>query len=135
MSQKRQINPEELAPPKGFAHGWLVESGDARTLYLAGQCAHDREGSLCHPGDLVGQLEVALRNIESVLRGADMAFGDLVQLNLYVRSRDDYTTARRGFGAVWREIGGDHYPAMAVFEVSSLFDPAALIEIQGIAAS
>jgi len=135
VSEKRAINPSDLAAPKGFAHGWLVESGDARTLYLAGQCAHDRDGALCHQGDLVGQLRLALRNIESVLRDAEMVFGDLVQLNLYVRSRDDYTAARRGFGAVWREIGGKHYPAMAMFEVSSLFDPDALIEIQGIAAS
>lgn len=134
MSEKRPINPEQLAPPHGFAHGWLVEAGDARTLYLAGQCAHDREGVLQAGGDLVGQLDLAMHNIGAVLAEAGMEFSDLVQLNLYVRSRNDYTTARREFGRVWRKHCDKHYPAMAMFEVVSLFDSDALIEIQGIAA-
>ncbi len=63
-----------------------------------------------------------------------MEFTDVVQLNLYVRSRDDYAAARREFGQVWRKYCGKHYPAMAMFMVASLYDPDALIEIQGIAA-
>jgi len=113
----------------------LVESGGGKTLYLAGQCAHDREGALVGQGDLVRQLDVALSNIGAVLRDAGMEFTDVVQLNFFVRSRDDYATARREFGRVWRGHCGVHYPAMAMFMVSSLFDPDALIEIQGIAAS
>ena len=131
---KRPINPEELAPPVGFAHGWLVEHGEARTLYLAGQCSHDSAGVIQHHGDLVAQIEFALRNIGMVLRDADLGFDDVVQLNFYVRSRDDYAATRREFGKVWRELCGRHYPAMALFEVVSLFDEDARIEIQGIAA-
>ncbi|MCA8958738.1 MAG: RidA family protein [Planctomycetes bacterium] len=134
MSHKRPINPTELAEPVGFAHGWLVESADQRTLYLAGQCGYDRSGAVQNPGDLVAQLELALANIGLVLRDAGMEFEDVVQLNFYVRSRDDYALARREFGRVWRTHCGKHYPAMAMFMVSSLFDVAALIEIQGIAA-
>ena len=62
------------------------------------------------------------------------SYEDLVQLNFYVTSRDDYATARRAFGKVWKELCGRHYPAMAMFMVVSLFDPDARIEIQGIAA-
>ena len=131
---KRPINPEDLSEPIGFAHGWLVENGDAATLYLAGQCAYDKAGAVQHVGDLAGQLELAMRNIGSVLRDADMGFEDVVQLNFYVRSRDDYATARREFGRIWKELCGRHYPAMAMFQIMSLFDPKALIEIQGIAA-
>ncbi len=131
---KRPVNPPELAPPVGFAHGWLVESGAQRTLYLAGQCGHDAAGVIVEPGDLVAQLDRAMANIGCVLRDAEMEFADVVQLNFYVRSRDDYDTARRAFGAVWKRHCGRHYPAMAMFEVVSLFDPRALIEIQGIAA-
>lgn len=134
MTQKRPINPDELAPPQGFAHGWLVETGGGRTLYLAGQCGYDREGMLVARGDLVGQLDRAMHNIGAVLADAGMTFGDVVQLNFYVRSRDDYAAARREFGRVWRQHCDRHFPAMAMFEVVSLFDPDALIEIQGIAA-
>lgn len=132
---KRPINPKELAAPVGFAHAWLVEHGAARTLYLAGQCGYDAAGAVEKKGDLVGQLDRALANIGCILRDAGMAFADVVQLNFYVTSRDDYATARKEFGAVWRRHCGKHYPGMAMFQVVSLFDPEALIEVQGIAAS
>ena len=132
---KRPVNPATLAPPVGFAHAWLVEGDGVRTLYLAGQCGHDAAGKIIAVGDLVAQLEKALENIGAVLAEASMGFSDVVQLNFFVRSRDDYTTARREFRQVWKRHLGDHYPAMAMFMVSSLFDPDALIEIQGIAAS
>lgn len=131
---KRAINPPGLAAPIGFAHAWLVEHADARTLYLAGQCGYDQAGRITAPGDLVGQLDRALGNIGEVLRDAGMAFADVVQLNFYVTSRDDYATARKAFGEVWRRHCGKHYPGMAMFQVVSLFDPEARIEIQGIAA-
>ena len=37
-------------------------------------------------------------------------------------------------GAVWRRLAGDDYPAMAGVGVTRLWDPEALVEIQGIAA-
>lgn len=131
---KKAINPSDLAPPVGFAHGWLVENGEAKTLYLAGQCGYDAEGRVTAPGDLVAQLDRALENLGAVLREAGMDYPDLVQLNLYVTSRHDYATARAEFGRVWRRHCQRHYPAMALFEVVSLFDLQARIEIQGIAA-
>ncbi|MBP8299731.1 MAG: RidA family protein [Planctomycetes bacterium] len=131
---KRAINPADLAAPIGFAHAWLVEHGEQRTLYLAGQCGYDGAGVVANKGDLVEQLDRALANIGSILREAEMAFEDVVQLNFYVTSRDDYAAARREFGKVWRRHCGKHYPGMAMFQVVSLFDPEALIEVQGIAA-
>jgi enamine deaminase RidA (YjgF/YER057c/UK114 family) len=131
---KRPVNPSDLAPPVGFAHAWLVEHGAQRTLYLAGQCGYDRGGRIEARGDLAAQLDRALANIGCVLRDAAMTFADVVQLDFYVTSRDDYATARKEFGAVWRRHCGKHYPAMAMFEVVSLFDPEARIEVQGIAA-
>jgi enamine deaminase RidA (YjgF/YER057c/UK114 family) len=131
---KRPINPADLAAPVGFAHGWLVERGEQRTLWLAGQCGYDREGRIVRHADLVGQLDQALANVGAVLRDAGLTFADVVQLNFYVTSRDDYAAARREFGQVWRRHCGKHYPAMAMFEVVSLFDPHARIEVQGVAA-
>ncbi len=132
---KRPVNPNDLAPPIGFAHGWLVENGPARTLYLAGQCGYDAAGVVETKGDLAAQLDKALANIGCILRDAGMTFADIVQLNFYVTNRDDYATARKEFGAVWRRHCGKHFPGMAMFQVVSLFDPEARIEVQGIAAS
>lgn len=135
-SKKYPINPATLSKPVGFAHAWLVhyETTQARTLYLAGACGYDREGRIVAVGDIVGQMDRAMANIGEILSAAGMAFPDLVQLNLYVTSRDDYATARQGFGEVWKRYCQRHYPAMAMFMVAGLFDPLAVIEIQGIAA-
>ena len=75
-----------------------------------------------------------MANIAAILRDAEMSFEDVVQLNFYVLSRHDYATARKEFGRIWRKHCGKHYPGMAMFQVVSLFDPDALIEVQGIAA-
>ncbi len=131
---KRPINPADLAAPVGFAHAWLVEHGPQATLYLAGQCGYDHSGAVETKGDLVAQLDKALANIGWILRDAGMVFEDVVQLNFYVTSRNDYATARKAFGKVWRRHCGKHYPGMAMFQVVSLFDPEALIEVQGVAA-
>ncbi len=132
---KRPINPAELAAPVGFAHAWLVEHGAQKTLYLAGQCGYDQQGRVTKPGDLVGQLDQAMANLGLILRDAGMTFADVVQLNFFVLSRDDYAAARKAFGEVWKRHCGRHYPGMALFQVGALFDPQALIEIQGIAAT
>lgn len=131
---KRAINPDDLSAPVGFAHAWLVESEPQRTLYLAGQCGYDKAGHVLHKGDLAGQLDQAMANIGCILRDAEMEFADVVQLNFYVTSRNDYSLARKEFGRIWRKHCGKHYPGMAMFQVVSLFDPDALIEVQGIAA-
>jgi enamine deaminase RidA (YjgF/YER057c/UK114 family) len=34
---------------------------------------------------------------------------------------------------VWRRLAGTEYPAMAAVEVSRLWDPAATVELQGVA--
>jgi len=135
-TRKFAINPKGLVAPVGFAHGWLVvdENSGMRTLYLAGQCGYDQEGRIAAVGDLVGQMDRALANIGEVLREAGLDHADVVQLNFYVTSRDDYAVARSAFAPVWRRHCGRHYPAMAMFMVAALYDPLAVIEIQGIAA-
>jgi enamine deaminase RidA (YjgF/YER057c/UK114 family) len=135
MSRKAPVNPAGLCAPVGFAHGWLVESDDRRTLYLAGQCGHDASGAIASPGDLVAQFDRALANLGEVLREVGMGFEDVVQLNLFVLSRQDYIEARKQLGVAWRRHFGTHYPAMAMFTVVGLLDAEALIEIQGVAAS
>ena len=46
---------------------------------------------------------------------------------------DDYRGHARQIGEVWRRLVGREYPAMAAVGVHRLWDPAALVELQGIA--
>lgn len=134
MAEKIAINPPELAEPIGFAHAWLVKGAETDTLYLAGQCGYDQAGRVTAPGDLVAQMDQAMANIGVILAAAEMEWSDVMQLNFYVTSRDDYAASRKAFGQAWKKHCGRHFPAMAMFQVVSLFDVEARIEIQGVAA-
>jgi enamine deaminase RidA (YjgF/YER057c/UK114 family) len=129
--EKQLINPEALAKPRGFNHGILVSGG--RLLFLAGQDASDAEGRIAAPGDVVGQLDRVLRNLRAVVEAAGGSPQDIVKLNVYVRDRDAYVANLKPLGEVFRAHFGRYYPAMALFEVSRLFQDDALIELEGIA--
>ena len=128
---KKLINPAELAPPRGFNHGILASGG--KTLFLAGQDASDAAGHIVGAGDIVAQYDQALRNLGAVVAAAGGQMQDIVKLNIFVRSRDDYRARLRAIGEVHRAHFGSYYPAMALFEVSGFFQDQALIELEGLA--
>jgi enamine deaminase RidA (YjgF/YER057c/UK114 family) len=131
MVHKQIINPPTLPPPKGFNHGILVNGG--RLLFLAGQDASDAEGRIVAPGDLVTQFEQVLHNLKAVVEEAGGSMQDIVKLNIFVQSRDDYKANLKPLGRIFRIYFGDYYPAMALFEVSAFFQAENLIEMEGVA--
>src|SRR5262245_57091502 len=128
---KMLINPPSLAVPKGYNHGVLVTGG--QMLFLAGQTASDGRGNIVTPGDYVAQYEQVLRNHQAVVEAAGGKMTDIVKLNIFVRDRRAYSAQLKALGQVHRKYFGDYYPAMALFEVSNLFQDEALIELEGIA--
>jgi len=125
------INPPELAKPRGFSHGVVIEGG--RLLMLGGQDASDAEGKIIAPGDLVAQYEQVIKNLKAVVEAAGGALQDIVKLNIYVIDRAAYRAQLKALGSIHRAYFGLHYPAMALFEVKGLFNPDAMIEMEGIA--
>jgi enamine deaminase RidA (YjgF/YER057c/UK114 family) len=57
----------------------------------------------------------------------------LVRLNWYVVDMDEYLENRKALGAIYREILGRHFPAMAVMQIVRLVEPEARLEIEGTA--
>ncbi|MCP4358727.1 MAG: RidA family protein [Chloroflexi bacterium] len=127
---KQLINPTQLVPPRGFNHGVLCSGG--QTLFLAGQDATGANGRIV-PGDVVAQYEQVLLNLKAVVETAGGQTSDIVKLNIFVKDRDAYVSKLRELGRVHKTIFGDHYPAMALFEVNAFFHSEALIELEGFA--
>ena len=125
-----RINPTELARPSGFSHAVSAPAG--RTVFLAGQIGMDRNGKVAD-GGIVAQFEQALGNLLTALAAAGGQPEDLVSLTIYLIDVEDYQAHGKEIGAVWRRLAGTEYPAMAGVGVTRLWDPAALVEIQGIA--
>jgi len=125
------INPPSLPAPRGFNHGILVTGG--RLLFLAGQDASDSDGNIVAPGDLVAQFEQVLKNFKAVVEEAGGTMQNIMKLNVFVKNRDVYVANLKPLGKVFRSYFGDHYPAMALFEVSAFFRDENLIELEGMA--
>jgi enamine deaminase RidA (YjgF/YER057c/UK114 family) len=126
-----RINPAQLARPSGFSHAVSVTAG--RTVFLAGQVGMDRDGKVVS-GGVVAQFEQALANLLTALAAAGGQSGDLVSLTIYIVDMADYQAHGKQIGAAWRRLVGAEYPATAGVEVTRLWDPEALVELQGIAA-
>lgn len=127
---KEIINPDSLAPPRGFNHGILVDGGDI--LFLAGQDGADADETIVDPDDLVMQFEQVLENLQTVVQEAGGTMDDIVKLNIFVADRDDYVENLEPLGDVFSEHF-DEYPTMALFEVNKFFKEHALVELEGIA--
>lgn len=124
------VNPPELAKPSGFSHAVVATGG--RIVFLAGQTALDAGGAVVGH-DVVAQFEQALGNLLTALRAAGGSPEHLTSLTIYATDLPGYRAKGKEIGAVWRRLAGPQYPAMAVVEVSRLWDTDALVEVQGFA--
>ena len=128
--KKEIINPDTLAPARGFNHGILVDGG--RLLFLAGQDGANDNEEITEPDNLVAQFEQVLENHRTVVEAAGGTMNDIVKLNVFVADRDNYLANLEPLGEVFGSYFDD-YPTMALFEVSDFFKEDALIEMEGIA--
>jgi enamine deaminase RidA (YjgF/YER057c/UK114 family) len=122
------VNPAALPPPRGFSHGMLT----GNTLHLAGQTALDADNRIV-PGGIVEQFRRAFSNVLTTLREVGGEPGDLVSVTIYLTDIPDYQAHGREIGAVWRDLAGRVYPAMAAIGCTRLWQPEAMIEILGVA--
>lgn len=133
MMRIHTIQPPNWAKPKGYANGVLVKD-PSRFVFTAGQISWDESSQLVGAGDFVAQFRQALSNVLAVVRQAGGQPQHVVRLTMYVSDREAYLASTQALGPVYRELMGDHYPAMALVQVAALVEEGALIEIEGTAA-
>jgi enamine deaminase RidA (YjgF/YER057c/UK114 family) len=131
--ERKFIHPEKLANfPKLFTQVVAVEGAGARTVYVSGQVAIDREGNLVGKGDLAAQAEQVFENLALALEAAGARPEDVVKLNTYVvnmKPEDGRTVglARR------KRFSQKDLPASTMVGVQSLVMPDFLLEAEVVA--
>lgn len=123
------INPPQLLEPVGFSHAVVSRPGS--TIHLGGQTGHRSDGSL--PDGVAAQFDQATANLVTALRAAGAQPRHLVSMQVFVTSAEDYRANLAPIGDVYRRQLGRHYPAMALFEVTRLFEADALVELVAVA--
>lgn len=118
------ITPDPYAPYR-LAQGYRV--GDM--LYISGQTAINDEGQLEGIGNFDVQAEKAFTNLEKVLKAGGSSLANVIKVTIFLRdmSNFDKIVALRG------RFFTAPYPADTIVEVSSLYSPDAMIEIEAIA--
>ena len=128
MSQKRFLTPATLSPPFGYSH--VVEAPAGTMVYISGQVPLDAEGQLVGGGDFAAQTRQVFENITRALEAADATWSDVVKLDYFLRDVDQIGAVR----AIRDEyVDTANPPASTLVEVSSLFRPDVLVEIQAVA--
>jgi enamine deaminase RidA (YjgF/YER057c/UK114 family) len=109
--ERKPINPWTWSTNLGFDQAHLIE-GHKRQLIVSGQDAVDAEGNPQHPGDMSGQLEMALDNLEAILAAADMTFANVVRLNVYATDLDEYLKHFGSLNARFENAGGRYVTSL-----------------------
>lgn len=119
------LQPPGWPRPKGYANGIAARG---RTVFVAGQIGWDEHGRFA--AGFVPQVAQALRNTLAVLAQAGAGPERIVRMTWYVTDLPAFRASPSDLGAVWRDLLGRHYPAMAVVGVAGLVEPQAMVEIE-----
>jgi enamine deaminase RidA (YjgF/YER057c/UK114 family) len=124
--QREAINPWQWSLPLGYNQGEVV-TGARRVLTCAGQTAVDGAGVPQFPGDMRGQVRLALGNVEAVLAAAGMGLGDVTGITIYAT---DVDAALQNFDLLGMKFGPlGASPPMTLLGVTRLAVPGLMIEI------
>jgi enamine deaminase RidA (YjgF/YER057c/UK114 family) len=125
--QRRAVNPWDWSLKLGYNQAEIIE-GATRHVVCAGQTAVDAAGNPQHPGDMRGQINLALDNLAAVLAGAGMTLGHVTRLGVFTTDVDE---ALMHFDLLGMRFGAAHCaPPMTLVEVTRLAIPGLLFEIE-----
>src|SRR5215203_2815559 len=120
------IQPTDQPTPKGHYSPGIEHNG---LIYVSGQLPMTLDTREPFAGDIERQTELALQNVEHVLKTAGSDMNHVLQMTIYVSDMELWGKVNE----VYARVMGDHRPARAVIPVKDLhFDTK--IEIAAVAA-
>jgi len=107
------IRPKGTPPGGNFSPGILLDG----TLYISGQAGEDAAGKI--PATFEQEVQQALDNIGVVLKEAGMSPADVVSVQVYLTSGDDF----QRMNAVYTKFFKDPRPTRTTVVVAKLVGP------------
>jgi enamine deaminase RidA (YjgF/YER057c/UK114 family) len=120
------LQPPGWPRPRGYSNGIAARG---RQVFVSGMIGWNAQGQF-ESDDFAAQARQALRNVVEVLREANARPEHIVRMTWYVVDRREYLAAAKALGAAYRELIGEHYPAMTAVEVRALIEDRARLEIE-----
>lgn len=128
MAKIEKYCAKSVYDPPAYSQGIKV-TGAQTILFLSGQVAYDKNGSVAHKGDFQGQARVVFKNIKAMVEAGGGKLSNVVKLNTYltdIRYRADLIPVRQ-------EFFGKKLPASTLITTPALAHPDWLIEVEAIA--
>jgi enamine deaminase RidA (YjgF/YER057c/UK114 family) len=129
----KRIDPPELGAPPGYSQ--VVEVRGGRIIFIAGQTALDRNGEVVGPGDFARQAAQVFENLSIALRSVGCTAANLIKLTIFLRNMDNLSTYREARNRFFTTVTPRAAPAVTLVEVSRLYGPDFMIEIEAVAAA
>lgn len=123
------LQPPGWARPRGYSNGIAARG---TLIFISGQIGWDEQG-VFQTQTFLGQTEQALKNVLTVLETGGGKPEHIVRMVWYVVDKHEYLDCLKSLGKIYRELMGEHYPAMTVVEVKALIEDQAKIEIEATA--
>lgn len=124
MLERVVTEPDNYAPfllSQGIRYGNL--------LFISGQAGAADDGRIVE-GGFRAQGEQAFANLRRALEAGGSSLKDIVKVTIFVTDMSHF----KDVVELRRQFFSEPYPADTIAEVKALYDPAAMIEIEAIAA-
>jgi enamine deaminase RidA (YjgF/YER057c/UK114 family) len=128
----RRLNPPELGAPPGYSQ--IVEVRAGRIIFIAGQTSLDRDGEVVGRNNFAMQAEQVFRNLSAALQSVGCTASNLVKLTVFLRDMGHLSSYREARNRFFATVTPPAAPAVTLIEVSKLYGPDFLIEIEAVAA-
>ncbi|GGU28708.1 RidA family protein [Nocardioides albus] len=122
------VTPDDLPAPAGYSHLVITDPG-ARLVVISGQVGVSADGAVAYGWE--AQTRQTFTNLGVALAAAGATWAALVKLTYFVVSTTDLPMIRRVRDEF---VDVEHPPASSLVQVSGLFRPDVLIEIEATAA-
>jgi enamine deaminase RidA (YjgF/YER057c/UK114 family) len=128
--ERKIINPWTWQDPLGFVQANEIRGGQ-RMLLCAGQVPFDANGKLLHAGNMRGQINQVIDNLETVLKAAGFGFADVMRMTIYTTQVDEFLASRSDMMERLSRAGARY--ASTLIGVARLARPELLVEIEATA--
>ncbi len=125
MAQRTDLFHAWEATQKALGYSQAVKVGD--TVYVSGTASLNDKFEPAYPGDLPAQMRFIYQRIGETLAKFSLGFEHVVRENMYVT---DMAALMPAMGLRKSIYGDGPFPASTTVEVSKLFLPSLMIEIE-----
>lgn len=128
-----RINPPELGTPPGYSQ--IVDVTAGRIIFISGQTALDGNGNQVGKSNFAEQATQVFRNLGVALQASGCTAANLVKLTVFLTDMNNLGSYREARNRFFASVTPPAAPAVTLVEVSKLYGPDFLIEIEAIAAA